>query len=48
LLKTFSGKAAEGLENMVYNFKEFFGLNKKEVITYKEKVAELTKDLVSP
>lgn len=48
LLKTFSGKAAEGLENMVYNFKEFFGLNKKEIVDYKEKVAELTKDLVSP
>lgn len=48
LLKTFSGKAAEGLENMVYNFKEFFGLNKKKVIDYKEYVAELTKNLVAP
>jgi hypothetical protein len=48
LLKTFSGKAAEGLENMTYNVKEFFGLNKKEVIKYKEYVAELTKNLVSP
>ena len=48
LLKTFSGKAAEGLENMAYNVKEFFGLNKKEVIDYKNKVAELTQNLVSP
>jgi hypothetical protein len=33
---------------MTYNIKEFFGLNKKEVINYKKEIADLTKNLVSP
>ena len=48
LLNTFSGKAAEGLENMAYNAKEFFGLNKKETVDYKERAIKLIEDMPSP
>jgi hypothetical protein len=48
LLKTFSGKAAEGLENMVYNFKEFFNLNKKTYITTKTEAANMISNIVGP
>jgi hypothetical protein len=36
LLNTFSGQAAKGLENMVYNFKSFVGVAGQEAMTMKQ------------
>jgi hypothetical protein len=46
LLKTFSGEAARGLQNMVYNIKSFFGLTKAETISMKEKASSLVDEMV--
>ena len=43
LLNTFSGQAAAGLENMVYNFKSFVGIAQKEAIHTQNYMNELAK-----
>lgn len=48
LLHTFSGAAAQGLENMVYNLKSFLGLAAKEAMATQNKVLNLATTPSSP
>lgn len=41
LTKLFNQQLAHGMENMVYNFKSFFGLAKKEAVSLKTQMAAL-------
>ena len=47
LLHVFAGSAAKGLENMVYNFKSFIGLAKKEAIATKQQAFNLTQSMTN-
>ena len=45
LLHTFSGAAAQGLDNMVYNLRSFIGLAQKDAMNMKNQVAGMVSDL---